>query len=64
MKKNILLTLLMSLCLSSCILIENPSSNESNSGDVNYEESSSNLENSTQDTESSSNKEDVSNKDS
>ena len=50
MKKNILLTLLMSLCLSSCILIENPSSNESNSGDVNYEESSSNLENSTQDT--------------
>ena len=36
MKRNILLTLLMSLCLSSCILIENPSSNESNSIDVNY----------------------------
>ena len=32
----------MSLCLSSCILIENPSSNESNSSDVNNEESSSN----------------------
>ena len=64
MKKNILLTLLMSLSLTSCIVIENPSSNEnsSNQESSNIENSSTtkdstNNENSSLEKETSSNKE-------
>ena len=71
MKKNILLTLLMSLSLTSCIVIENPSSNEnsSNQESSNIENSSTikdstNNENSSLEKESSSNKETSSNKES
>lgn len=64
MKKNILLTLLMSLSLTSCIVIENPSSNEnsSNQESSNIENSSTikdstNNENSSLEKETSSNEE-------